>query len=630
MKQDHTPALKEFRTILPYLKKYRRPYVLGFLCLLAVDGAQALIPQFIRAAVDTITGGNFEIKQIVLLCLGMLGVMALVASGRFLWRYFLHGSSRRIETELRDKLFSHLLTLSYDFYQKHKIGDIMARAIHDLHQIRMAIGWGLVTLVDGTIMTTAILIIIFVQDPRTAAFCIIPLPLITILMLLFGKAIGRRFYRANETYSAMSDTVQETFAGIRVVKSFVKEWWFARKFEKSNDDYRKANMEVIKIYGAFFPLVSFLAGLTTIILLLVGGRRVVLGQISAGELVALFAYLQMLIWPLMGTGFMVSMIQRGAASMRRINELLNSIPSISDPEHPKSALYSKNKDIPLIELRNLQFSYNASVQVLNGISLSVPRGSILGILGKTGSGKSTLIKTLMRMIDPPEGTIFVEGIDIKHWKLQDLRRLFGVSPQDSYLFSDSIKNNIAYGIKDTEDLIEDQNDQQNILSFSHVQLCWTALKKAATVSALENDLAAFAGGWDTLIGERGLTLSGGQKQRVAIARALLSAPEILVLDDAFSAVDAETEKSILTGIIAERHNKTTIIISHRVSTLSCADTVAVLDEGKIKELGSPKELLRLGAYFARMAELQRLGESAEARAASLSADRQERQENQHG
>jgi len=334
------------------------------------------------------------------------------------------------------------------------------------------------------------------------------------------------------------------------------------------------------------------------------------------------------------------MIQRGAASMGRINELLHSEPSIREPEPllgtaPQRA---QKQDGPVIEIKNLSFAYLMEkfnqnntespqkdqsvpekeakaappVQVLDNISLSIPRGSVFGILGRTGSGKSTLIKTLVRMVDPPEGTVFVEGIDVRLWALKDLRRLFGVSPQDSYLFSDSIKNNIAYGNKDDNEAASGEPDLET-------------LTRAAMISALEGDLAAFAQGWDTLIGERGLTLSGGQKQRVAIARAVLSAPEILILDDAFSAVDAETEKHILTGILEDRHNrkggiitgtkaggKTTIIISHRVSTLSCAGTVAVLEKGRVSELGSPEELLASGRFFARTAELQRLGEQAKA------------------
>ncbi|MDR0600235.1 MAG: ABC transporter ATP-binding protein/permease [Treponema sp.] len=613
------PGLEEYKTLLPYLKRYRVQYALGFFCLAAVDAAQVVIPQFIKRAVDLISGGDFLWIAVFRLCLAMLGVMAFIAAGRFLWRYFIHGSSRLIETELRDALFAHLLSLSYDFYQKHKIGDLMARSINDMGAVRNALGWGIVTLVDGTVMAAAILVIIFIQDPRTAAFCVIPLPLITIAMLAFGKAMGRRFHRAQETYSAMSDTAQETFAGIRVVKSFVKEWWFIKKFEKTNDDYRDANMDLVKLYGAFFPFVSFLAGLTTIILLFAGGRRVVMGYLSPGELAAFFSYLQMLIWPLMGAGFMVNMIQRGAASMGRINELLTAKPSISGPAEPRrSRPGPAEKGAPLIELRNLDFRYPAEEKegppVLSGVSLSIYRGMVLGVLGRTGSGKSTLLKILARMADPPAGTVFVEGADIKDWDLGELRRLFGMSPQDSYLFSDTIKNNIAYGIKDGDAGMEEEGrDRENGIS-PNGGLPGELLSRTARLSALDRDLEGFSRGWDTLIGERGLTLSGGQKQRVAIARAIVSAPEILALDDAFSAVDAETEKRILTGILKERHKdergpKTTIIVSQRVSTLSRADKVLVLEEGKLSEWGSPEELLAQGRFFARMAELQRLGEA---------------------
>ncbi|MDR2471572.1 MAG: ABC transporter ATP-binding protein/permease [Treponema sp.] len=626
------PGPGEFRALLPYLKKYRAAYALGFLCLVAVDGAQAVLPQFVRRAVDLITTGDFAWIEVFRLCLAMLAVMALVAAGRFLWRYFIHGSSRRIETELRDDLFSHLLSLSWDFYQKHKIGDLMARSINDINAVRNALGWGLVTLVDGTIMAAAILAIIFVQDPRTAAFCVIPLPLVTAAMFFFGRAMGSRFHRAQESYSALSDVVQETFAGIRVIKSFVKEWWFIKKFGAANDTYRGANMELVKIYGAFFPLVGFLAGLTTIILLVVGGRRVVAGYVSPGELVALFSYLQMLIWPLMGAGFMVNMIQRGAAGMGRINEILAAEPSIKNPAVPRrGAALSSGGTAPVIELRNLSFSYRtnggdagedsgseaprAARPVLRSISLALDRGTVLGILGRTGSGKSTLLKTLTRMVDPPPGTVFVDGTDVRDWDLADLRGLFGVSPQDSYLFSDSIKNNIAYGAG-TETTAGENGDGTAGDGGREAEPEPAALALAASLSALDGDLGGFTRGWDTLIGERGLTLSGGQKQRVAIARALLSAPAILVLDDAFSAVDAQTEKRILTGILDARGGgdgasaKTTIIVSQRVSTLSYAATVAVLEAGGVSELGSPEELLAAGGFFARMAELQRLGETA--------------------
>jgi ATP-binding cassette subfamily B protein len=451
---------------------------------------------------------------------------------------------------------------------------------------------GLVALVDGTILAAAILVIIFIQDARTAVFAVLPLLPITVLILLFGRAVGKQFQRVQETYSAMSDTVQETFAGIRVVKSFVKEWWFIRKFADTNDDYRDANMVLVKTFGVFFPFISFLSGLTSLIVILVGGRRVVEGLMSPGELVALFSYLQMLIWPLMGAGFMVNMIQRGAVSLGRVNAVLGAVPAIASPQTPKHPVSGDGGAlVNEIEIRDLRFAYGDET-VLEDISLDIPRGTWVGILGRTGSGKTTLLKAITRMVDPPPGAIFVRGIDVRDWDLEELRSLFGVTPQDSYLFSDSIKNNIGYGLENPADSL---------------------LARGAEIAALDRDLTVFAQGWDTLIGERGLTLSGGQKQRTALSRAVIMDADCLILDDSLSAVDAETEKRILRELLDERERKTrrgghstAIIVSHRVSTLAYADTVLVLDQGRIIESGSPRELLARGGFYARMANLQRL------------------------
>jgi ATP-binding cassette subfamily B protein len=583
----------EFKTLLPWLSRYRWPYIWGFICLVVVDGAQVLIPQLLRRAVDLISGGAFAWSAVFVLALAMVGGMGVISLGRFLWRYFIHGASRRIETEIRERLFAHLLTLSYDFYQKNKIGDLMARSTNDLEAVRMAIGWGLVALVDGTIMAVSILVIIFLQDARTAALAVMPLPLITILILLFGNVVGRRFRRAQETYSAMSDTVQETFAGIRVVKSFVKEWWFIKKFAAANDDYRAANMGLVKLYGVFFPLISFLSGLTTLILILAGGIRVVEGILSPGALVALMSYLQMLIWPLMGAGFVVNMVQRGAVSLARINDVLRTEPAIRSPENPvrpPSPPVLAEGETSLVEIRDLSFAYPGGQPVLEHVDLTIRRGSVVGILGRTGSGKSTLIKTLVRMVSPPAGSVLVKGIPVEEWDLAELRELFGVSPQDSHLFSDSIKRNIGYSLEEADEDL---------------------LARAAEMSAIDQDLGSFNRGWDTLIGERGLTLSGGQKQRVAIARALAAPAELLILDDALSAVDAETEQRVLTGILGRNRYSAIIIVSHRVSTLSRADLVLVLDRGRITERGTPETLAAAGGFYARTAALQRLDETAE-------------------
>jgi len=604
-KSSEKSSIAEYRSLFPYFRKHSVGYAMGFFFLVAVDAAQVVIPQFIRQAVDIASSGTFEIKEVIIPCVVMVGLMGIVSLGRFFWRYFIHGAARRIETELREKLFEHLLSLSYDFYQKNKIGDLMARATNDLNAVRESIGMGFVAMVDGTVMAAAILAIIFVQDTRTAAFAVIPLPLVTVLILLFGNAVGKRFRRAQETYSALSDAVQETFSGIRVVKSFVKEWWFIKKFADTNDDYREANMELVKLFGIFFPLITFLSELTVLIVLLVGGIRVTEGVMSPGSLVALFRYLNMLIWPLMGAGFVVNMIQRGAVSLGRVNEVLKAEPLIRSPLKAVSGAFSfpYKPGVPLIELRNLSFGFSEETHALEDINLSIKEGSVTGILGRTGSGKSTLIKAITRMVAVPPGTVFIKGVESAFWDLADLRKIFGVTPQDSYLFSDSIKNNIGYAIEAIE--IDEGNDE--------------TLEKAAFIAALDSDFLAFQDGWNTPIGERGLTLSGGQKQRTAIARSVAADREILILDDSLSSVDAETEKKILDALFELGGEKrrsglpwTMIIVSHRVSTLNRADEVIVLEKGRIIEQGTPAELASAnrrfdGGFYARTAALQSLG-----------------------
>jgi len=625
-------SLKEFKALLPYLARYKNRYILGIICLVIVDAAQIAIPQFIRIAIDLIGSGDFQWSQIITLSLWMIGIMALVSVGRFFWRYFINGSSRRIEAQIREDLFKHLQKLSWDFYQKNKIGDLMARSINDLHAVRMSIGMGLVALFDFIFMATAILTIIFIQDAHAAFLAIIPLPFITLLILLFGSMVGKKFRAVQESYSKMSDNVQETFAGISVIKSFVKEWWFIKKFADSNDDYRKANMELVRLFGFFFPFVSFLSGLTILIMLAIGGIRVINGLMTTGSLVAMFRYLSMLIWPLMGAGFMVNMIQRGAVSLGRINEILNTVPSIKDEQinfgrfdklsvqntpdsadpEPACVELRRNVEGSAIELSNLEFSYDNENKVLENINLKIERGQWLGIMGKTGSGKTTLVKTFMRMLDPPAGSVSIFGLDVREWPLEELRKLFAVSPQDSYLFSDTIANNIMYGVEDkpqssrsfTEDKERAKINTQGNCSCQYSVV--NNLEKVITLSSLNKDLNIFQNGKDTLVGERGLTLSGGQKQRTAIARAAIMDAEILILDDSLSAVDNETEFKILEALYAERKGRTTIIISHRVSTLKYADKILVLDKGKVLEYGAPLQLVSDGGFYSRMAAFQKL------------------------
>jgi ATP-binding cassette, subfamily B, multidrug efflux pump len=579
--------LREFRTLLPYFKKYRCSYIVGLAFLIAIDAAQLLIPQYVRVAVDDLSLGKKG--GIPALVISIIGVAVIIAAGRFLWRYFLHGASRRIEIELRDRLFNHFMVLPSGFYQKNKIGDLMARSTNDLNAIRMAAGMGLVTFVDGVFLSAAILIIMIVRNPRTSLITVLPLIPVTILIIVFGRMVGRRFKRVQELYSSLSDTVQETITGIRVVKSFVKEDVFAARFASVNDEYRDSSLGLAKIFGFFFPLISFLSGLTNLILLGVGGAAVIENRMSPGDITATLAYLEMLIWPMIGAGFTVNMIQRGATSLKRVNEILDEKPEADGSpgkiqETPKCRAPSNGN--PALEFRSLSFSYpEAKEKALRNFCLALPAGTTLGILGRIGSGKSTLLRLLPRMMEPPRGTVFLAGRDVLDYDLSALRRTFGFVPQDTFLFSDTMKANILFGAPD---------------------LPPERFARITDISALDRDVKDFPAGWDTLVGEKGLTLSGGQKQRVAIARALAVDPEILVFDDALSAVDTETEERILKALLAERAGRTNIIVSNRISTLRHADRIAVLDSGSLVQYGTHRELLSQEGFYAEIARLQAL------------------------
>jgi len=571
--------LKTFRSLGPYLKKYSGFYILGILALLGTAGGQILIPQFIRRAIDLIATGSFTAGGVLTIMGGMIGVAAGIAVCRYGWRISIQNASRKIEAELREDYFNRLLTLSSSFFGEHKTGDLMARATNDIQAVRMATSMALVAAFDGFFMTVSILILLFIKYPRLTLLTIIPLPIITILILGFGSVIGDRFKKVQEGFSKLSDQAQEVFSGIRVVKSFVKEKYFLRKFAAANEDYQVRNLQLVRLWGIFFPLVTFLSGITTIVLLRVGGGMVMTGEISPGDFVAVLAYLKMLIWPMLGAGFTVNLLQRGAASLGRINNVLHANPDIESPEegYPEPA----DGDIAI---RNLTYAYpGIENPVLKDISFTIARGSILGILGRTGCGKSTLLKLLPRILNPPAGTVFLDGRDVLEYDLAALRRTFGSVPQDSFLFSMSLKDNIGFGL-------EDKNEE--------------VINRVAEVSTINRDAKDFYAGFATMVGERGITLSGGQKQRVAISRALAVEANILVFDDALSAVDTETEEKILKELLEYRKGKTSIIVSHRVSTLSSADRIIVLDEGRIVQEGTHEELMCVEGFYQEVYTLQ--------------------------
>jgi ATP-binding cassette subfamily B protein len=572
-------VLREFKSLIPYVKRYGHFYILGMLALVLTDAGELYIPQLMKRATDTIASGDFAPREIGIIVLTMVAVAAGVAVFRFGWRYFLHGASRRIERDLREDLFSHLLSLSSNFYRRSKTGDIMARATNDMRAIRMATGMALVAFIDGFFLSVAILAILFTQHSTLALITITPLPLITVLVLLGGKVIGNRFKRVQEGFSRLSEHVQETLSGIRVIKTFVREPWTERQFAGHNDEYLNRNMKLVRIWGLFFPIITFISGLSLLFLLYFGGRSVILGDFTTGDFVAFMSYLTMLRWPVMGMGFTVNMLQRGAASLSRINAIMNEQPDITSPEQPLDAEPEGN-----LSIRNLSFSYEEKgPQILRNISVDLPRGRTLGILGRTGSGKSTLVRIIPRLLDPPPETVFIGDRDVREYRLDRLRGNVAFVPQDTFLFSATVKENLAFARPDAPE---------------------EEIAHAASLSTIDRELSTFPHGWDTPVGERGLTLSGGQKQRVAISRAMLIDPEVLIFDDSLASVDAETEERILNGFLEERDGKTNIVVAHRVSTLMYADYIIVLEEGEIVQEGTHGELLDTEGLYRDIYRLQ--------------------------
>jgi len=572
--------LREFRSLRSHIRTYRWAYIAGLAFLILADAGQIMIPRLLGRAVDVIAGGGGSARDVGLLMLLVVGIAALVAVGRFGWRNFIIGSARRVEADLRLRLYDTFLTLGPSFYGRHKIGDLMARMTNDLHSVRMATGMALIAFVDGVFMTLVILATLFIGYGRLGLLVVLPLPLVTAMALFLGRLIGPLFRRVQEKFARISEHVQETLSGIRVIKSFVREEKALDDFRDINAEYGRANMALVRFWGMIFPAMGFVAGLSVLLLLVFGGGRVIDGRLSPGDFVAALSYLGMLTWPAMGAGWVVNMLQRGAASMKRINAILDEEPEIIDAPDAVESLGDA-----ALEFRRVRFAYGDAEPILQDVDFSVDAGESVGILGRTGSGKTTLVKLIPRLLDPPPERVYVGGRDVRTVRRSALRRYLGIVPQDVFLFSETIRENIVFARPDATDAEVDA---------------------AVSAAGLEADLPFFPEGLQTVVGERGVTLSGGQKQRIAIARALVAGPEVLVLDDALSAVDADTEERILGNLFALRRNRTTLMISHRVSALSRCDRCVVMEDGRITASGTHDELLAAGGFYREIADLQRL------------------------
>jgi ATP-binding cassette, subfamily B, multidrug efflux pump len=564
--------MRKLSSLFKYASKYKKRYFVGIAFLIIVDFAQLIPPRILGFLTDSLSQGSATKESVTSSVVYILLIAVIMAICRFMWRIYINGTARFIEYDIRSKFFKHLQSLSTSFYNKNKTGDLMALATNDLNAIRMALGQGVIMFCDAIVLTIATLIIMLSINVKLTMLSLIPLPLVAIISRRFGKSIHKKFTRVQNCFSKLTDLVQENFSGIRIVKSFVQEEKEYEKFLKVNKNNLDTNMDFIKVWGIFSPLIELIASLSFVILIAVGGRYVILGDISLGEFITFNLYLGNLVWPMMAIGWVINILQRGFASLERIEEVLNVSPEIVDKYVDEINSVKGN-----IEIKDLTFTYpNSITPALKNVSVTIEEGKTLGIVGRTGSGKSTLINLLLRLYEIEVGKIFINGKDINKIPLSTLRHNIGYVAQDPFLFSTTLAENIN-------------------LAYDNLRM--DKVVEATKDADVYDNIIDFPQGFETMVGERGVTLSGGQKQRVSIARALIKNPDILILDDCLSAVDAKTEVKILANLNKIMKAKTSIIISHRISAVKEADQIIVVDDGQIVQRGIHDKLkMQEGIY----------------------------------
>jgi ATP-binding cassette subfamily B multidrug efflux pump len=574
--------LPHLRRLLPELARHRRRLLLGLLCLLATTAFSVANPWVLRHAIDDLTLA--VTRQKLWLYAGLILLLVSVEGGfRYGMRMILIGVSREIEYELRNRVLAQLVLLPPAYYQRNRVGELMSRASNDMSAVRQVLGPGIMYTANTVASFLGAVALMLAISPRLTLLALVPLALVSVLVRHYGRRIQEQFERVQAQLAELSALAQENLAGARVVRAYAQEPHEQARFAAANEEYVARNRVLVRTTGILYPGIQFLMGIGSLTVVWLGGRMVIAGSMTLGAFVAFGAYLAMLNWPMIALGWVVNLFERGEASMGRIDAILDAVPEIADAgAQPLPEIRGE------VELRSLSFAYGDGPHVLHEISLQVPAGSTLAIVGPTGAGKTTLVNLLPRLWDPPPGTLFVDGRDVRTLPLAQLRGAIGFVPQESFLFSDTVLANVALGLASSD---------------GEGRAEW-----ASEVAQLTRDVNEFPLGFATAVGERGVTLSGGQKQRAALARALATDPRILVLDDALSAVDTETEERILQALREVRRGRTTFLVSHRVSTVKDADRIVVLREGRVVESGSHDELVAGGGFYAELHRRQLLEE----------------------
>jgi ATP-binding cassette subfamily B protein len=580
----------ELRSVLPYVRPYAPGILAGLLLIVVSNGFGILVPWLIGLAIDALYLADTTARDLVRYAGFIIGAALLSGAARFGMRQLLNAISRRIETDLRDAFFAHLIRLDATFFGATRTGDLMSRATNDLQAVRQAVGPGVMYLTNTIVGTAAALVFMVGYSTSLTLIALVPLAILPFVMKYFGRVIHQKAERIQDHLGVLSSMVQENLTGVRIVRAYTQEEAQNEEFDVLNREYLERNMALARTSAIFHPSLSILTGLGLLAVLWFGGQQAMAGDISSGDFVAFIFYLAMLTWPMIALGWVINLFQRGAASMGRINRIMTTAPTVTDPAQP-AVLAAITGDI---EFRNVSFRYPGTERwVLRNVTFHIRAGQTVALVGPTGAGKSTVIALLTRRYDATEGTVLIDGVAIERIGLDQLRAAIGVVPQDAFVFSDTIENNIALSVPD-----DGSRDER--------------VRWAADVAQLTDTIAGFPLGFATRLGERGVNLSGGQRQRATLARALARDPAILVLDDALSAVDTHTEKRILAGLRDVMRDRTSVVVSHRVSAVMGADQILVVDEGGVAERGTHAELLAADGVYARLLQRQLLEEGLEA------------------